>query len=344
MPELPEVEAARRLLQKHCLNKKITKVIAEIDEKVIEGVSSKSLEQQLLHKTVAAVNRLGKHCWLEFAERGPALMLHFGMTGAALVRGAGGVVYKRYSVDDSNWPPRFVKLQMHFEDGTQWAFCDSRRFARIRLIENPLATPPLSALGWDPLLSMPSIEDFTAAIAHQRRAIKTVLLDQSFSAGVGNWVADECLYQARIHPGQLAYTLSSQQVRALHRWIQEVCVTAADVDADSDRMPATWLFHHRWGKGSSKQSEIGGHVIDHITVGGRTSAFVPALQKLHAAVEVDTDGGLPTGAAISLEMKKEKKTKKRSAGCSGIEAKGKKNTLPPSASTLTKKNQHKKKC
>lgn len=62
---------------------------------------------------------------------------------------------------------------------------------------------------------------------------------------MGNWVADESLYQARIHPEQTAHSLTPEQAAALHWWIQEVCTTAAAVDADADRFPEDWLFHHR---------------------------------------------------------------------------------------------------
>ncbi|KAL4525501.1 hypothetical protein Ndes2437A_g03957 [Nannochloris sp. 'desiccata'] len=202
------------------------------------------------------------------------------MTGGTVVRGKGGAHYRRYSVEDTTWPPKFLRLELHFDDGTQWAFCDSRRFARIRLVSNPLQSAPLKDLGWDPLLSWPSLSEFSDALMKQRRTIKALLLDQSFSAGVGNWVADEVLYQSRVHPEQPANSLTREQAVELHKQVQEVCRRASDVDADSTRMPNSWLFHHRWGKGAAIKAKIDGHAIEHITVGGRTSAYVPALQKL----------------------------------------------------------------
>ena len=75
---------------------------------------------------------------------------------------------------------------------------------------------PVNALGWDPLLDMPTLEEFTISLSKQRRAIKALLLDQSFSAGIGNWVADEVLYQSKIHPEQPADSLTAEQVRQLH--------------------------------------------------------------------------------------------------------------------------------
>ena len=221
------------------------------------------------------------------------------MTGGTIIRGASSTKMKRYSVDEEHgWPPRFCKLQLHFADGTEWAFCDSRRFARIRLVKNPTSVPPLSLLGWDPLLSWPSFAEFNAALSKQRRAIKAVLLDQSFSPGVGNWVADEVLYQSRVHPEQPANSLTSQHAQQVHHWVQEVCRVASEAGAEAERLPGSWLFHVRWGKGASTKSKIDGHVIDHITVGGRTSAYVPALQKL-----VKTAAAAPAAAAAVKKKK-----------------------------------------
>jgi len=66
---------------------------------------------------------------------------------------------------------------------------DARRLGRIRLCASPLAEHPISDLGFDPLLSMPSLEQFQELVLKRSCPIKALLLDQSFSAGVGNWVA-----------------------------------------------------------------------------------------------------------------------------------------------------------
>lgn len=75
------------------------------------------------------------------------------------------------------------------ESVAQLAFLDVRRLGRIRLRASPLTEPPISELGFDPILSMPSLEDFTPLVLKRSCPVKALLLDQSFSAGVGNWVA-----------------------------------------------------------------------------------------------------------------------------------------------------------
>lgn len=75
---------------------------------------------------------------------------------------------------------------------TQVAFLDARRLGRIRLCASPLTEPPISALGFDPILGMPSADDFKKGVRKRSCPVKALLLDQSFSAGVGNWVAGAC--------------------------------------------------------------------------------------------------------------------------------------------------------
>lgn len=78
---------------------------------------------------------------------------------------------------------------MDSDDITQIAFMDARRLGRIRLCASPLTEPPISSLGFDPVLSMPSLKDFSVSVLKRACPIKALLLDQSFSAGVGNYVA-----------------------------------------------------------------------------------------------------------------------------------------------------------
>ncbi|KAK9795225.1 hypothetical protein WJX73_005822 [Symbiochloris irregularis] len=277
MPELPEVEAARVLVAGHCLNRKIESATVAKDEKVIEGISNTDLEALLNGKQITAACRKGKHLWLEF-DSGPSVMFHFGMTGSMVVKGVAAARYRSFVVDEEQWPPKFWKVQINLAGNVQLAFADGRRFARVRVQEDPAANPPISSLGFDPLLSMPPLKDFRGLISKQQRQIKVVLMDQSFSAGVGNWVADEVLFQARIHPEDRANGLSEEQVEKLHHWLHEVPRQACEVGAVSDNFPSSWLFTHRWSQKGNPCVE-GGHKIEFNTVGGRTTAVVPALQQ-----------------------------------------------------------------
>lgn len=126
------------------------------------------------------------------------------------------------------------------------AFLDARRLGRIRLVSSATADPPISELGFDPLLCMPSLAEFSPLVTKRTCPIKALLLDQAFSAGVGNWVADEILYHARIHPEQGCATLSEDQLKELHFWTHEVPRKAVECNADDAKFPEDWLFKHRW--------------------------------------------------------------------------------------------------
>ena len=136
----------------------------------------------------------------------------------------------------------------------------------------------VASLGFDPLLDPLSPAAFRAAVQRRAAPIKAVLLDQSFAAGVGNWIADEVLYQARIDPRRRANMLSDDEVLSIRRALSTVIRTAVRVGADKSRFPKKWLFHVRWGKAAHAVT-ADGHSISHATVGGRTTAWVPTLQK-----------------------------------------------------------------
>jgi formamidopyrimidine-DNA glycosylase len=77
---------------------------------------------------------------------------------------------------------------------TELAFSDARRLGRVRLAVHPKEEPPISELGFDPILSMPPLWEFQALVLKRSCPIKALLLDQSFSAGVGNYLAGKESY------------------------------------------------------------------------------------------------------------------------------------------------------
>lgn len=172
----------------------------------------------------------------------------------------------------------YCRLRMVMEGGTEIAITDPRRFGRIRLAHDPLTEPPISKLGHDPLQSFPNAKSLAKILAKRRAPVKAVLLDQSVFAGVGNWIADEVLFQAGISPHRLAAKLSPPEVARLRTKLLAIVRRAVADRADYDRYPSTWLFHHRWGKTEGARTSRK-HPIVHDTIGGRTTAWVPALQK-----------------------------------------------------------------
>lgn len=265
MPELPEVEAARKAALRHLRGRRVVEVACRPDAIVLSGVSPRVVEKALRGATVENAGRFGKHLWLEL-DRKPWPVFHFGMTG--------GFHFYR----DPKVPPRFAILDLSLDDGHRFAFADARRFGRLRLARDPLREPPLDGLGHDPLFGLPGVKQLVEEIGARKAPIKAVLLDQATFAGVGNWIADEVLYQASIRPHRPAADLSPAEVTRLRSTLLRVIRRAVAVNADSDRFPARWLFHRRWGRVKGSKT-LDGAAIEHDTVGGRTTAWVPSRQR-----------------------------------------------------------------
>ncbi|XP_009615166.1 formamidopyrimidine-DNA glycosylase isoform X1 [Nicotiana tabacum] len=288
MPELPEVEAARRAIEDHCVGKKIVKAIIADDPKVIDGVSLDDFRASLEGKTIVAANRKGKNMWIEL-DSPPFPTFQFGMAGAIYIKGVAVTKYKRSAVkDDDEWPSKYSKVFLELDDGLELSFTDKRRFARVRSLKNPVSVPPISELGPDALLEPMTVDEFYKAFSKKKIGVKALLLDQSFISGIGNWIADEVLYQARIHPMQTASSISKEDCATLLKCIYEVVEKAVEVGADSSQYPTSWIFHSREKKPG--KAFVDGKKIEFITAGGRTSAFVPDLQKMVGAESAKAAG------------------------------------------------------
>lgn len=279
MPELPEVERARRLIEQVAVGRTIERVRCDEDEIVFTGVAPRTVARRLRGRTVVASRRRGKQMWWELDQR-PWPLFHFGMTGQFVTPGQGPLrlaASGRKALDRS-WPPKFWKIHLWLSDGTELAMTNARRLGRIRLQDDPEHELPIAKLGFDPLYEMPPVADFVARLRARRGQLKAVLLDQGFAAGVGNWMADEILYQARLDPRRRGTELSDPEARRVHAKLRAIVNKACAVDADKARFPRGWLFHHRWGKDAQARTAAG-EVIEHLEIGGRTTAWVPAVQK-----------------------------------------------------------------
>jgi formamidopyrimidine-DNA glycosylase len=198
------------------------------------------------------------------------------------------------------------------EKAIEAAFVDARRLARIRLVECPgkeiRQNTPLKENGPDPVVdkNIVTVDWLKKKCNSKKVPIKAMLLDQANISGIGNWVGDEIMYNAKMHPEQYANTLNDEQIEQLHKSIHYICATACELLADSDQYPEDWLFKHRWGKGKKDSSKTlpNGEKITFLTVGGRTSAVVPSIQKKTGPVAKEMDG------AEGLDVEEDAPTKK----------------------------------
>lgn len=97
--------------------------------------------------------------------------------------------YRKRLKDPTLWPPKYYRFTLTLDDQTEFAFMDSRRFGRIKLLEtnDPLSIPPMSKLGFDAISKMATLEEYEAIVRKRKCPIKALLLNQQFLAGVGNW-------------------------------------------------------------------------------------------------------------------------------------------------------------
>lgn len=215
------------------------------------------------------------------------VLFHFGMTGSFVIKNQPIPTYKSFKIDanaDIPWPPKFTKIEIVFDNGVRVAFCDPRRLGRIRLRCDVENTSPVKDLARDPVLEpLPSPEELQAILSAYSTSIKAVLLDQEkVFCGIGNYLADEILYQAGIHPETKACDINQEGCKQLLQKMNNILVTAIAADAKYEAFPKDWLFHYRWDKvkanGGEKLKMPDGNAIHFETHGGRTSAIVSKQQ------------------------------------------------------------------
>jgi formamidopyrimidine-DNA glycosylase len=169
-------------------------------------------------------------------------------------------------------------MLLEAEDGGRIAFTDGRRLGRLWLSSDRTTDKRMEKLGPDAWNQLPNAKELHAILAKRKAPMKAILLDQGLFAGIGNWIADEVLYRARISPKRLGNTLTTKEVTKLREEILLVIGAAIEVGADKEQFPGDWLFHHRWG-GAKGSEFIDGLPIVREPVGGRTTAWVPKIQK-----------------------------------------------------------------
>jgi len=145
------------------------------------------------------------------------------------------------------------------------------------------------------------------------RWVKEVRPSEGSWMGSRNWVADEILHHACIHPEQYCNTLTDEQCKQLHESLTFVCKTACDLLGDSDQYPSDWIFKYRWSKGKKDALVLpNGEKIEFVTAGGRTSAFVASRQKKTGPVAADLNGDESDEHAEAGEEEKKPKSKSKS--------------------------------
>ena len=223
MPELPEVETVRKVLEKKVVGEKIKEVYVYYS-KIIEEPSVEEFKEKLKGKTITAMDRRGK--WLIFVlDDTYYLLTHLRMEGRFFFR----------NHDDE--VSRHEHVAFLFESGLELRYNDTRKFGRMYLLnkDDAFKVKPLNELGkepWDKTLT----EDYLLASYKMRRLpIKTVLLDQSIITGIGNIYADEILFLSKVNPQRCASEIKKKECEQIISNTRDVLSKAIELGGTTIR-------------------------------------------------------------------------------------------------------------
>lgn len=213
MPELPEVETVRRLIEPHVAGQRIETVDLRAFTGAIETTLPGEPASWLTGRTIERANRRGKY--LQFPlDDGNTMVVHLRMTGRLLV------------LPPDAPPVRFEHVRMGLSSGEDLRFADQRKFGRISIATPQDIDRLASRLGPEPLSADLTAEGLHRSLQRRTGSIKGALLDQGLIAGLGNIYVDEALWTARIHPLARASGLGVDRVATLLAAIREVLLAA----------------------------------------------------------------------------------------------------------------------
>ncbi len=274
MPELAEVEFFRKRWHQAAVGQRVVEVRVHPQAKIFRGADPSAIRRTLTGAKFLSSETAAKQMLFRFSGD-VWLGVHLGMSGELTVRPMPNAPTKH---DHLILETKKIALVLN----------DPRMFGRVQFHEGKM--PPA---WWTKIAPAILSREFTiAAVADflRRRArapIKAVLLMQERFPGVGNWMADEILWRAAIHPRRPAGSLNPAEVKALWRECRRVCRLALEKIAGRGEhlprdlnvnIPESWLFRHRWRPGGHDPRT---HTpLAHAEIGGRTTCWSPARQKL----------------------------------------------------------------
>jgi formamidopyrimidine-DNA glycosylase len=275
LPELPEVETTARALRERIVGLRVRRVGGVDWPRMVPNSTEVELQETLGGMRVASIDRKGKYLLVEF-EQDRWLTIHRKMSGNVLLRPSDAA------------PEAHTHLEISFDDDTVLRFVDPRKFGRVNLFRSSAELVQFlgERLGPDSLVDLDA-PMLAAKLLGRRGRIKSLLLDQTFLAGIGNLYADEALWEARIHPARAADSLSKGEVRRLAQAIKQVLVLAIDRRGtsfsssyrDADGLPGeNQEFLSAYGRESQPCPRCG-KPISRILIGQRSSHFCPKCQR-----------------------------------------------------------------
>jgi len=264
MPELAEVEYYRKQWDAG-LRRKIGRVALHAGKRLFRGADEKRLTAALTGATYLRSEARAKLMCFRFS-RDAWLGIHLGMTG-------------KMRIEPPTFTPGKHDHLVLFQKAQALVFSDPRVFGRVHFSESREAPHWWAKL--PPAVTSPEFTLDLVTAFFQRRArlaVKAALLVQTMFPGVGNWMADEILWRAKIDPRVLCGKLSAKRIEALWRESREVCAGAlATVAVDFSDPPDDWFYHQRWTNSGICPRD--GLALKTATIGGRTTRWCPRCQR-----------------------------------------------------------------
>jgi formamidopyrimidine-DNA glycosylase len=271
MPELAEVEFFRKRWNPG-LGHPVTRVLVHEKAGVFRGTDPALIARRLRNATLDSSAAAAKQMLFKFTladGTDAALGVHLGMTG-------------ELTAHPADYTPQKADHLVLLQVDRALVFSDFRMFGRIQFSLGAELPAWWTALA-PPILSTAFTSAALAAFLGRRARtpIKSVLLMQERFPGIGNWMADEILWRAAIHPRQPAGSLTPPEIKTVYRetrWVaSHALATIGETCADP---PKTWLFPHRWEDGGLCPKTK--TPLERAEIGGRTACWSPSRQKLHA--------------------------------------------------------------
>jgi len=260
VPEILEVEAARRVLEARALDREIARVHAPDAWFMKRGTTAPALRHALVGNAFIAARRRGKQIVLDTRDPGVRVGVHLGMSGRVLVddeEAGDPLVYA-----SNRRMPKWHRFGVHFTDGGDFMLRDPRRLGAVEL------DPDESRLGPDALTL--SFADLDAALARSTAPVKAVLMDQHRVAGLGNLLVDEALWRAAIDPARRPVAIDDAARRVLHKSIRSTLRTLERRGGShTGDMP----------RALDRPCPRDGVLLARATVGGRTTYWCPHHQR-----------------------------------------------------------------
>jgi formamidopyrimidine-DNA glycosylase len=291
MPELPEVEVTRRQIAP-CLEGRVVERVWTTRDSYFFLTPPRGLKRRLPGRRFERLDRVGKYLVASLAG-GERLLLHLGMTGQLFTSGTSSVRLLAATARSSLAPERLGRftpdahthLRIAFRDpGPELLFRDARKFGKVQLLSPGEPCQRLDRLGVD-ALALRASHLFTASRG-RRVPIKTLLLDQAVTAGIGNIYADEALFRAGIRPRRPARRLSQADAAALAGAVRCVLRRAIMTGGSSvsdyinpDGSDGRYQDERRVYGRAGEPCLVCGTGIRRIVIGQRSTHYCPRCQR-----------------------------------------------------------------